>query len=137
MPPMPGDRHPRTNSVEMIMIDALTEHRFALGERGLNLTPGIDKAAMAKGLTTAGVSPTLIGGENVTLGFDRPGAQQNFPVRRSGDRREGRRHNDQVGTSAPQLNVKLGKAQIVTDAQPHPSDRRIDAHHTVAKIVIA
>ena len=57
-------------------------------------------------------------------------------MRRAGHRGECRGRADQLGAGLAQPRVQLRKAQIVTDAQAQPADRRIRHHHLLTVPVV-
>ena len=86
---------------------------------------------LKRSLTTA-----LIGGKDIALGLDCPGAQQYVPMGSAGYRGKGRRHHYQLSPGAPQRCVEFGKAHIVTDAQAEPSYGGIDTDEVVAEAIL-
>ena len=65
-----------------------------------------------------GVLAELGGGDDERLVLDRPGAQENLPVRLAGHAREVRGHGDDPRALDRLDPVQLGEAQVVADGQP-------------------
>src|SRR5690606_12742686 len=128
---MPGNRHAPTNGLQMLQVDLPADDALTPGQTGGDLTPGVDQTAVTEGLATVGMGTALIGGKHIALGLYRPGTQQYLPVGGAGHRGKRRRNHDQLGPGVTQRLIQLGKAYIVTDAQPQPAHRGIDADDPV------
>ncbi len=77
---------------------ALTEqHGRALVPLRHQHTPGINQRAVPVSLTTTRMATPLIGGQEITLGFNCPRPQQHLPMGGARDRGKGRWHTDQLG----------------------------------------
>src|SRR5690606_13862539 len=125
-----------TNGLQMLQVDLPADDALTPGQTGGDLTPGVDQTAVTEGLATVGMGTALIGGKHIALGLYRPGTQQYLPVGGAGHRGKRRRNHDQLGPGVTQRLIQLGKAYIVTDAQPQPAHRGIDADDPVAIAVI-
>ncbi|MNW68942.1 hypothetical protein D3C74_478410 [compost metagenome] len=79
----------------MMGFDIANYKAFALWQQAFHLTPGIDQHAVAPGRTAVFMAATLRRRQHITLVFNRPGAQQDFPVRLAGCISKCRRHHDQ------------------------------------------
>jgi hypothetical protein len=60
----------------------------------------------------------LVGRNHECLVLDRPRADQDLPVRRTGDLRERRGQRDHTCASDGEDPEQLGEAQVVADAKP-------------------
>ena len=96
--------------------------------------PGIDSEAVAKGRAPVGVRSRLRRRDDMTGGFDRPGAEQGVPMRLAGRHGKGGRDRDQFGATVDQCAIDFGKTQIITDRKAQPAERRIDEDDGVAAL---
>ncbi|MNG05672.1 hypothetical protein D3C84_888770 [compost metagenome] len=70
------------------------------------------------------------------MGLDGPRANQHIPVRGARHRSEGRWSGDQFRAGCTQLAVQLREAQVITDRQANPADRRVRHHDTIAISIV-
>src|SRR3954454_1616564 len=91
--------------------------RAVVGHARQDLTPRIDDHRVAVALLVLGVHPDLSGGDHEDLVLDRTGADEDLPVRLTGDLREGGRQRDDGGPADGEDAKELGKPKVVTDGQ--------------------
>src|SRR3546814_8898184 len=63
---------------------------------------------------------------DMALRFNRPRAHQHMPMRLAGRYGEGGGNREDRRAAIGQRPIKLGKPQVVTDAETHPTKRRFD-----------
>ena len=76
---------------------------------------------------------TLVRREYITLRFDCPGLQQNFPVRFACGMRKGRWHKNNIGTGVTQSLILFRETQIKTNRQADITDGGFDIDDVTAR----
>ncbi len=89
---------------------------------GQDFAPGRDGERMAVGAAVGAggvvrVQARLRGGEDEAARLDRAGADQGFPMRGAGDRREGGGGEDDLRARLGEYPVEVGKADVVADGE--------------------
>ena len=113
--------HIGANALRHSHVQLCRNRTLARLQAGTDLSPRVRRSGCAIGLTPPPCAVHMradgCGRDDPALCFDRAGAQQNFPVVAPGFDRERRRHQDDIGSSAPQCQKKFRKSQVVTDRQ--------------------
>ncbi|MNM51593.1 hypothetical protein D3C81_626570 [compost metagenome] len=133
---MQGHRHPRPNGRLFAAVALAQQHGLAAGLFGDYAPPGIDDRRMAIGFPWPWVGTALSGGQDIALGFNRPCANQHFPMCRAGDGSECSRRTDQLSARSAQGAVQFRKAQVIAYAQAQAPHRGICHDHLTAMGII-
>ncbi|MNT38413.1 hypothetical protein D3C72_1746030 [compost metagenome] len=133
---MQGHRHPRPDGRLFAAVAFAQQHGLAAGLFGDNSPPGIDDRRMTVSFPWPRVGTALRGGQDITLGFNRPRADQHLPMRRAGYGGERCRSTDQFGPGSAQGAVQFREAQVIAYAQAQASDRGIGNHHLAAMGIV-
>ncbi len=143
-----GERgHAAAGGVDLRQVDVDQRDPGRVATIGEDLSPrrnGQRVAVGASGLAArGGVGAALRGGEHVTAGFNRAGAQQAFPMRGARDRREGGRDGENLRAGLGEGAVELRETHVVADRQAdlakwrvgyRPGDRAVLADTPLGKI---
>ncbi|KAF1070851.1 MAG: hypothetical protein GAK45_00681 [Pseudomonas citronellolis] len=118
-------RHALAQRRLLLGVDSGDQCRLTLVAFGQDTAPGIDDSRLPPGFPASRMTAALPGGQYVALRLDRPGPQQDLPMRGAGHGGERRGRAEQLGTGFAQQRVQLGEAQVVAHRQPEPTNRRI------------
>src|SRR5882672_9627645 len=109
------------HALEVIEIEHCCYYALPIGCASEHSAPRVDDHRIAVVRKAMNIRTELARCDQIDLIFDRARADQNFPVGFSSRKSERARDRDDRSTVRSQLAIKLGKSQVVADAQPDGS----------------